>query len=176
MTFPVVAPLLLFGAASCFLAGTLSPPFAPFAFGWGAPCCFLSLSLVMVKGAGRLSLPSVLLICGSVLGLVGSACKSDHLAASAVCQTMSTLPPLVRPLLAFTGPALLTGQLGPDPVLLSWLAAAAVGIVPALPPDTRALVWQPPVISAILLLVCCYFMLRPRWLAVVEPLPGKKSS
>ena len=56
MQYPLLAPLFLAAAGLSVLVGTLAPQFAPLAFGWGAPSCFLSLNLVMVAYGG-LSIP-----------------------------------------------------------------------------------------------------------------------
>ena len=165
MKYPLAAPLCLAAAGACVLAGTLHSPFASLAFGWGAPMCFLSLNLVMVLHGG-LSLPSVLLMSGSALGLFSSACSAGYVASPA-CATASALPPLVRPILAFSGPALIILRAGPDDaVLLTWLASTAVGIVPFLPDSVKEIVWQPGVISGLLILLCACFMLRTRGLLV----------
>lgn len=163
LQFPLAAACFLAAAGTCVLAGTLHAPSAPLAFGWGAPACFLSLNLVMVTHGG-LSLPSILLMSGSVLGLFGSACNAGLIDVPA-CATVVAMPPLVRPILAFSGPALIILRAGPDnAVLLTWLAASAVGIVPALPPDIKAVVWQPGFVSGVLILLCAWLMLRTRGL------------
>eukprot|EP00310_Coccolithus_braarudii_P014628 CAMPEP_0183341124 /NCGR_PEP_ID=MMETSP0164_2-20130417/7431_1 /TAXON_ID=221442 /ORGANISM="Coccolithus pelagicus ssp braarudi, Strain PLY182g" /LENGTH=324 /DNA_ID=CAMNT_0025511359 /DNA_START=8 /DNA_END=982 /DNA_ORIENTATION=- len=163
--YPLAAPLFLAAAGACVLVGTLYPPSISVAFGWGAPASFLSLNLVMVAYGG-LNIPSILLMSGSALGLLGSACIAGFVSVPA-CFAVSALPPLVRPILAFSGPALIVLRAGPDDaVLLTWLASAAVGIVPALPPDIKEVVWQPGFISGVLILLCAWFMLRTRGLLV----------
>lgn len=175
MRYPLAAPLLLLGAGLSVLVGTLHKPLAPLAFGFCAPIFFLSLNLVMLAGAGfALSLPSVLLISGSVLTLTGSVCKASGMGEIALCSAVVSTPPLVLRMLAFSGPALLTWRLGANPVLLTWLGSTAVGVVPALPPHIRELVWQPGVVSGALILACSYFMMRTR-VNTPDPDPNVKA-
>ena len=175
MRYPLAAPLLLLGAGLSVLVGTLHKPLASLAFGFCAPIFFLSLNLVMLAGAGfALSLPSVLLISGSVLTLTGSVCKASGMSEIALCSAVVSTPPLVLRMLAFSGPALLTWRLGANPVLLTWLGSTAVGVVPALPPHIRELVWQPGVVSGALILACSYFMMRTR-VNTPDPDPNVKA-
>jgi len=165
MKYPLAAPVLLASAAACILSGSLHPPIAGAALGWGAPACFLATTLVMIAASGNLSLSSAVLMLASLLGLANAACRDlalpDLLADG--CGAAAALPPPVRPLLALAGPALLVLRHGfADPVLTTWLAASAVGVVPALPVEIREVLWQPGVVSGALTLACACFMLRTR--------------
>jgi len=153
MKYPLAAPVLLASAAACILSGSLHPPIAGAALGWGAPACFLATTLVMIAASGNLSLSSAVLMLASLLGLANAACRDlalpDLLADG--CGAAAALPPPVRPLLALAGPALLVLRHGfADPVLATWLAASAVGVVPALPVEIREVLWQPGVVSGAL--------------------------
>ena len=77
MKYPLLAPMLLVIAAFNILGGSLGWLAPPLAFGWGAPLSFFALNVVMLKNAGwKLSLPSALLLMGSLITLTTSTCKT----------------------------------------------------------------------------------------------------
>ena len=172
---PLSAPFLLIGAGSSILVGTQNPSLAGLAFGWGAPLCFLALNIVMFSR----SLPSALLLSGSVTSLSASICASSGLASMPVCVSILELPSWLRPALAFSGPAILITRLGPNPSLLSWLGATAIGLFAAVAsPEQTAHVlddWRPGTASGLLTLLCSFFMFRARASSPSVTPPAEKS-
>ena len=158
MKYPAAAPLLLSGAGVSIIAGTLRPHLAWFAFSFGAPCCFLSLNVVLLLAAGRLSLPSALLFTGNILTLANSACNATH-ATNMICSGVIAVPPLVRAVLAFSGPAILTMRIGPNPVFVTWLGSTAIPLAAMLMPDVLD-GYRPGLVSGALILLCSAFMVR----------------
>ena len=176
MMYPLAAPLCLTIAATFIVAGTLSEVAAPFAFHWGVPLSFAGMCFVMWSG----DFISYLMLLGSSLSIAGSGCstvKPLDAFSVAACDIVLGLPPLALPLLSVAPPAILVARFGPDdPCLTTWLAGTLVALVPALPPDVQALVWQPGIVSAALIFINAYCMLRTRFKPAEAVPPGKKDA
>ena len=171
--YPTSAPVLLGLAAASILGGTLRPDaLGPLAFVWLAPSFFFMLNLRMLFAAGSLTLPSGLLLTGNVLTF-------SRTVGSAVAPGVASLiPSALPPLLAFLGPALLVARRGPDPVLLSWLASAGIGMQSALPPEWRVDLdgWRPGVASSMLMFIGSLLMLRTRWVTQPHAPPQERET
>lgn len=164
--YPVAAPLLLAAAGAAIIIGTEYSWLAPLAFGWAAPLFFFCLNLVMFSK----SLPSALLLLGSVLSLTSSTCKAFGFASAPIChEVTSGLPGFVRPMLAFSGPFIIALRAGLNPVLLSWLGSTGVALLPAILPTHVNVVtdvldgWRPGIVSGALTLLCSALMVYARW-------------
>lgn len=163
MRYPLTAPLMLSIAGLGILMGTVAPAdYAHVCFTWIVPLAFLGLTLCMQAASNwRIDVPSSLLLVGSLLSLQPGLCAS----AASLCGSSTLVPPIVPALLAVSGPALLIAKYGADtdPILLCWLGSTIIGLIPALPVEYQDILWQPGVVSPLLLFTQALLMVRTRW-------------